>query len=107
MGGPTREEVFETPGALLNIAALTLSATSQAIPTPPSGAKRVLIQVHGGTVTDFAYLNPLGVASAANGLMLRNAADDVSSTEIIIGGNLTTMEILGTANASTAIFWWF
>jgi len=84
---------------------LTLSATSQVL-TVPATATTALIQVHSGTVTDSTYIN-LGGTATTDDLVIRNAQDAISSTEIMVSGDLSTVELLGTANASTAVIWYF
>ena len=48
-GGAVNVITYET-GDLISQAALTLSASSQALPTVPATAKTVIIQTHGGTI---------------------------------------------------------
>ena len=95
----------QTTGTYISKQTLTLSATSQAL-TVPATATSVLIQVHGGTVTDPTYINLGGTATTAD-FVLHNVDDAYSNSEILISGDLTVIELLGTANASVAVMWYF
>ena len=97
-------------GESLTDATLTLSASSQALPEPPTGANRALLQVHGGTTTDLTYISRDGTAATTDDFVLRNAADSSglgAVVELLITGNLEDIRVLGTANAATLVIWWF
>lgn len=99
-----------TSGAFISQTNLTLSASSQALPTIPAGARSVLIQVHGGTITDRAYISLDGTAATTAGLYIKNVEDTTAiggPTELTIIGGLDDVRILGTANASTAYIAFF
>ena len=99
-----------TAGAFVSEQKLTLSATSQSL-TVPTGAVRALIRIQGGTVTDLAYLSLDASAAVTTDFYLRNIFDTTlpapNITEILIASELTDVRILGTANASTAVIWYF
>jgi len=98
-------------GEIISQAALTLSASSQALPEAPTGAGRALLQVNGGTVTDRIYLSLDGTAATTSDFHMKNVEDTTANiggpTEIIVVGNLEDVRVLGTANASTMVIWWF
>jgi len=94
-------------GEFISSSTLLLSASSQPIPTPPAGAAHALIQIQGGTVTDVAHVSINGIAATTSDMVLRNAEDAVSGAEMLLGGTLTDINILGTAGGSTAVIWWF
>ena len=98
-------------GQILSQASLTLSASSQALPNPPAGAVRALIQTHGGTVTDRIYISLDGTAATTADFFMKNVEDTTANiggpTELIVAGELETIRVLGTANASTMVIWWF
>ncbi|MGB5686271.1 MAG: hypothetical protein WBM35_10685, partial [Candidatus Electrothrix sp.] len=84
--GGTKVTTTETLGAFISSDALTLSAASQALPIPPNGARRVFIQIQGGTVTDSTWVSVDGTPATTSDLVIRNAEDVVSSTGIVIAG---------------------
>ena len=102
-----RHVLSTSTGQFISQSVLTLSATSQSLPAAPSNAKHALIQVQGGTVTDLTYIRFDGNAATSSDMVLRNAGDVISSVEIILGGTLADITMLGTANASNAVIWWF
>jgi len=95
--------VSSSTGAFISQTNLTLSASSQALPTP--GAARVaLIQTHGGTVTDRIYISLDATDATAADFFMKNVEDTTANiggpTEMYIVGDLTDVRVLGTANAS-------
>lgn len=98
-------------GAIISQASLTLSASSQALPTPPTGAVRALLQTHGGTVTDRIYVSLDGNDATTADFFMKNVEDTTANiggpTELIVAGNLEDVRVLGTSNASIMIIWWF
>ena len=98
-------------GPIVSQASLTLSASSQALPTPPSTANSALLQVNGGTVTDRVYISLDGTDATTSDFHMKNVEDTTANiggpTELIVTGNLEDIRVLGTANASTMVIWWF
>lgn len=101
---------YET-GELISQAALTLSASPQALPTVPAAAKSAIIQTHGGTVTDRIYISLDGTDATTDDFFMKNVEDTTANiggpTEMKITGNLENVRVLGTANESTMVIWWF
>jgi len=98
-----------TSGSYLSQENLTLSATSQSLPSIPSTAQSAFIQVHGGTVTDYTFISLDGTDAVATDFHLGNFEDNTASLGegIQINGNLADVRLLGTANASIAVIWYF
>jgi len=74
IGGVAHTVAFQT-GAIISQASLTLSASSQALPTPPTGAVRALLQTHGGTVTDRIYVSLDGNDATTADFFMKNVED--------------------------------
>lgn len=95
-------------GTFLSQENLALSASSQALASIPATANSALIQVHGGTVTDVAYISFDGSAATSSDYCLRNAQDSgVGDVSVLFSGTLSDIRILGTAGASIATVLYF
>ena len=108
-GAPAGNVVAEVrpAGAFLSQEELTLSAVSQSLPSIPATAVQCIIQIHGGTVTERAWISIDGSAAVAGeDFILRNVEDTDGDAAIGITTDLTDIRLLGTANASIATIWY-